>query len=160
MLVTRTLVPLCRMARAWKNKWDVKIGGLLIDTLAYQFIENYQYRDKSFLYYDFMCRDFFQWMSDQSETQGIGRRQEAARTSTVRACSSTKPSGVTTSLAKPSRTNRQARSRMVCEAEVEGCFWNSIPGLTTRPNRAGPRRSAARAIRARGLFPQDIREVR
>ena len=65
----KNLVPLCRMARAWKNKWDVKIGGLLIDTLAYQFIENYQYRDKSFLFYDFMCRDFFQWMSDQSETQ-------------------------------------------------------------------------------------------
>ncbi len=67
------LVPLCRMARAWKNKWDVKIGGLLIDSLAYQFIENYQHRDKSYLYYDFMCRDFFKWMSDQSETQEYWR---------------------------------------------------------------------------------------
>src|SRR5690349_11693808 len=57
------LVPLCRMMRAWKNKWDVPIGGLLIDTLAYQFIENYEYRDKSFLYYDFMCRDLFKWMA-------------------------------------------------------------------------------------------------
>jgi hypothetical protein len=57
------------MGRAWKNKWDVKIGGLLIDTLAYQFIENYTYRDKSYYYYDYMCRDFFKWMADQSETQ-------------------------------------------------------------------------------------------
>src|SRR6266567_5853600 len=29
------LVSLCRMARSWKRKWEVPIGGLLIDTLAY-----------------------------------------------------------------------------------------------------------------------------
>lgn len=63
------LVPLCRMMRSWKRKWDVQIGGLLVDTLAYQFIENYTYRDKSYLYYDFMCRDFFKWMADQDENQ-------------------------------------------------------------------------------------------
>ncbi len=34
------LVQLCRMMRSWKRKWDVAIGGLLIDTLAYQFIDN------------------------------------------------------------------------------------------------------------------------
>jgi len=53
------LVRLCRMMRAWKDRWNVPIGGLLIDTLAYQFIENCEYREKSYLYYDFMCRDFF-----------------------------------------------------------------------------------------------------
>jgi hypothetical protein len=63
------LIPLCRMMRAWKGTWAVPIGGLLVDTLAYQFIENYQYRDKSYLYYDFMSRDFFLWMSDQDEEQ-------------------------------------------------------------------------------------------
>lgn len=63
------LVPLCRMMRSWKQKWDVPIGGLLVDTLAYQFIENCTYRDKSYLYYDFMCRDFFKWMADQDEKQ-------------------------------------------------------------------------------------------
>lgn len=65
----KNLLPLCRVGRAWKNKWDVRIGGLLIDALAYQFIENYEYRDKSHLYYDYMCRDFFKWMADQSDTQ-------------------------------------------------------------------------------------------
>lgn len=50
---------LCKMARAWKKKWDVPISGLLIDTLAYYFIRGYEYRDKSYLYYDFMSRDFF-----------------------------------------------------------------------------------------------------
>lgn len=63
------LVPLCRMIRSWKRKWDVPIGGLLVDTLAYQFIENYEYCDKSYLYYDFMCRDFFKWMAGQDENQ-------------------------------------------------------------------------------------------
>lgn len=63
------LIPLCRMMRAWKNKWDVPIGGLLIDTLAYQFIENWEYRDKSYLYYDFMSLDFFRWVADQDKTQ-------------------------------------------------------------------------------------------
>jgi len=60
---------LCRMMRAWKKKWDVPIGGLLVDTLAYQFIENWQHRDKSYMYYDYMCRDFFKWMSEQSSEQ-------------------------------------------------------------------------------------------
>lgn len=63
------LVPLCRMMRAWKKKWDVPIGGLLIDTLAYQFIVGWQYKDKSYFYYDFMCRDFFQFMADQDKEQ-------------------------------------------------------------------------------------------
>jgi hypothetical protein len=63
------LVALCRMMRAWKRNWDVPIGGLLIDALAYQFIEGWQYRDKSYLYYDYMCRDFFKWMSEQDSEQ-------------------------------------------------------------------------------------------
>ena len=63
------LVPLCRMMRAWKRTWDVPIGGLLVDTLAYQFIENYVYRDKSYLHYDFMCRDLFEWMAAQDAEQ-------------------------------------------------------------------------------------------
>lgn len=57
------------MMRAWKQKWVVPIGGLLIDTLAYQFIENYIYRDKSYLYYDLMCRNFFKWLSEQDGNQ-------------------------------------------------------------------------------------------
>lgn len=63
------LVQLCRMMRAWKRTWEVPIGGLLVDTLAYQFIETWPNRDKSYLYYDFMCRDFFRFMADQAKTQ-------------------------------------------------------------------------------------------
>lgn len=67
------LIPLCRMMRSWKRKWDVPIGGLLIDTLAYQFIESYEYRDKSFFYYDLICRDFFRWMAEQDSAQEFWR---------------------------------------------------------------------------------------
>jgi hypothetical protein len=63
------LIPLCRMMRSWKGYWSVPIGGLLIDTLAYQFIENYSFRDKSYFYYDYLCRDFFEWMADQNKNQ-------------------------------------------------------------------------------------------
>ena len=60
---------LCRMARAWKDKWDVPIGGLLIDTLAYNFLINWKHRDKSYTYYDWMTRDFFQFLKNQNEEQ-------------------------------------------------------------------------------------------
>ncbi|APJ77379.1 TPA: nucleotidyltransferase [Escherichia coli] len=68
-ITNNNLVQLCRMARAWKRKWDVPVSGLLIDTLAYQFIENWAHRDKSYLYYDFMSRDFFKWMADQDTSK-------------------------------------------------------------------------------------------
>ena len=71
------LIPLCRMMRAWKKKRNVPLGGLLIDTLAYQFIEGWKYKDKSYLYYkdksylyyDYLSRDFFEFMAGQDEEQ-------------------------------------------------------------------------------------------
>ena len=67
------LIPLCRMMRSWKNKWAVPIGGLLIDTLAYQFIDSWEYKDKSFLYYDWICRDFFRFMANQDKNKEYWR---------------------------------------------------------------------------------------
>lgn len=61
----KNLKLLCRMARAWKDKWDVPIGGLLIDTLAYNFLKQWEHKDKSFTYYDWMTRDFFAYLKDQ-----------------------------------------------------------------------------------------------
>ena len=53
------------MARAWKNKHGVGMGGLLIDTLAHNFLASTsEYDTKSFLYYDFMSRDFFAYLKD------------------------------------------------------------------------------------------------
>jgi hypothetical protein len=63
------LIPLARMLRSWRNKWNVPISGFLIDTLAYQFIETWPFRDKSFFYYDYLFRDFFLWASNQDPNQ-------------------------------------------------------------------------------------------
>ena len=67
------LIRLCRMMRAWKSKWDVPMGGLLIDTLAYQFINDWAHKDKSYFCYDFMCRDFFSFMANQDRNQQYWR---------------------------------------------------------------------------------------
>lgn len=57
---------LCKMARAWKNKKGVVMGGLLIDTLAYKFLDSTtEYDDKSYTYYDYMVRDFFEYLSNE-----------------------------------------------------------------------------------------------
>ena len=61
----RNLKHLARMMRVWSNYVDAPISGMLIDTLAYQFIENYPYRDKSFQHHGFMARDFFDYLSKQ-----------------------------------------------------------------------------------------------
>lgn len=61
----KNLRRLCKMARAWKNKHGVGMGGLLIDTLAYNFLSSAdEYDDKSYLYYDLMSRDFFSYLRD------------------------------------------------------------------------------------------------
>lgn len=60
---------LCRMARVWKNTWDVPMGGLLIDTLAYNFLKDYKYKNQSFTYYDWMTRDFFKYLKEQDENR-------------------------------------------------------------------------------------------
>jgi hypothetical protein len=65
----KNLKRLCRMARAWKYEWDVPMGGLLIDTLAYNFLKDWEYKDKSYIYYDWMSRDFFKFLKDQNPSQ-------------------------------------------------------------------------------------------
>ncbi|PQA81989.1 nucleotidyltransferase [Limnohabitans sp. TS-CS-82] len=67
------LVTLGRMARAWRDKNDVQMSGMLLDTLAYQFMETWTYRDKSYLYYDFMTRDFFTYLTVQDTSQTFWR---------------------------------------------------------------------------------------
>ncbi|AIQ40520.1 nucleotidyltransferase [Paenibacillus sp. FSL R5-0912] len=60
----KNLKRLCRMARAWKKHCDVGMSGILIDTLAYKFIDDWEYKDKSYVYYDWMSRDFFEYLKD------------------------------------------------------------------------------------------------
>lgn len=75
----RNLRRLCKMTRAWKSKHGVVMGGLLIDILAYNFLESTdEFDSRSYLYYDYMCRDFFKFLADQpkqSEYAALGSRQ-------------------------------------------------------------------------------------
>ena len=64
-----TMRHLCRMIRAWKDKWNVPMGGLLIDTLAYRFLTDWKYRNNSFTYYDWLTRDFFEYLSKVDDQQ-------------------------------------------------------------------------------------------
>jgi len=69
----KNLRRLCKMARAWKNKHGVGMGGLLIDTLAHNFLKSTTYYDdKSYLYYDWMSRDFFSYLSALSVQEYYG----------------------------------------------------------------------------------------
>jgi len=65
----KNLKRLCRMIRAWKDINDVPMGGLLIDTFAHNFFKNWEYKDKSYMYYDWMVRDFFEYIKEQKQEQ-------------------------------------------------------------------------------------------
>jgi hypothetical protein len=64
---------LARMMRIWRDHCAVPMSGWLIDTLAYQFIDTYEHRDKSFLYHDWMARDFLDFVSKQDQKQTYWR---------------------------------------------------------------------------------------
>ena len=59
------LIELARMVRAWRDNNNVPMSGMLIDTLAFQFIASWAHRDKSYLYYDYLTRDFFNFLAGQ-----------------------------------------------------------------------------------------------
>ena len=65
------LKAICRMARIWRDRHGVPMSGMLIDTLAYQFIASWAHRDKSFLYHDFLVRDFMKYLADTDASQNF-----------------------------------------------------------------------------------------
>lgn len=63
VIANGNLKAICRMARIWRDRHSVPIGGMLIDTLAYQWISDWAHRDKSYLYHDYLVRDFMLYLS-------------------------------------------------------------------------------------------------
>lgn len=59
----------CKMIRAWKNNFGIKIGGLLIDTLVYNFFSSddvkMKYGQCSFDSYPSLFKDFFFYLKGQ-----------------------------------------------------------------------------------------------
>lgn len=70
---------LCKMARAWKNKHGVGMGGLLIDTLAHNFMTGTTaYDATSFGAYHHLSRNFFKYLAelpDQNYFAALGSGQ-------------------------------------------------------------------------------------
>jgi len=73
LATNRNLKYLCRMMRVWRDHNSVPMSGALIDTLAYQFIETWEHRDKSFHYHDYMARDFLRYLADQDKDKTYWR---------------------------------------------------------------------------------------
>jgi hypothetical protein len=75
----KNLKRLCKMTRAWRNKHGLEMGGLLIDTLVYNFLAGTrEYDTKSYLYFDWLSRDFFDFLGqlkDQDYYAAPGSRQ-------------------------------------------------------------------------------------
>jgi len=71
---------LCKMARAWKNHVGVGMGGLLIDTLAYNFLNDNPSLDwTTFSSFDTLSRDFLEYLKDQPKRehyQALGSNQD------------------------------------------------------------------------------------
>lgn len=63
------LIELARMVRAWRDFNNVPMSGMLIDTIAFQFMENWPHKKQSYLYYDFLTRDFFKHLAGQDPSK-------------------------------------------------------------------------------------------
>lgn len=61
---------LCKIMRAWKNTSGVAMSGLLMDTLAYNFLNaNTHYRTAGLYQFDAVVRDFFAFLKDQPKQE-------------------------------------------------------------------------------------------
>ncbi len=106
---------LCRMMRHWRLKHDAGISGLLIDTLAYNFMADYAHKDKSFLYYDFMTRDFLDYLGacDTTQTYWVspGARQHVYRIGSFERKARASADDARTAIAKYSSDPSAARAK-------------------------------------------------
>ena len=72
---------IANMVRAWRNKQGFKFGGLLIDTLTYNFLnKNEEYKNISFDDYFEMSKELFKYLKDLNKDQkywyALGSNQE------------------------------------------------------------------------------------
>jgi Adenylyl/Guanylyl and SMODS C-terminal sensor domain/Second Messenger Oligonucleotide or Dinucleotide Synthetase domain len=64
---------LCKLARAWRNKQGVVMGGLLIDTLAHNFIRDHdEFANAAMESYGVLIRDFLRFLADEDDHDHYG----------------------------------------------------------------------------------------
>lgn len=54
--------PLIRMLKCWQACCSVPIKSFYLELLAIEFLDQWKYKDRSYFFYDWMCRDFFTWL--------------------------------------------------------------------------------------------------
>ncbi len=75
---------LARMMRAWKHANNVPLSGMLLDTLVMNFMEEWEGKEKSYLFYGRMILAFFEYLAgkrdDQEHWYAKGSNRELLRT--------------------------------------------------------------------------------
>jgi len=95
---TRNLI---RMLKKWQDTCSVPIKSLVLELRAINFLKNYEYYDRSSMYYDWMIRDYFSELPDYVNGSclmpGLEERihygdewESKARTAYLRACKACK----------------------------------------------------------------------
>lgn len=56
------LRPLIRMLKCWQGHCNVPIKSFLIELIMTEYINQYEWRNCSYFYYDWFCRDFFEFL--------------------------------------------------------------------------------------------------
>jgi len=56
---TRNLI---RMLKCWQSVCSIPLKSFIIEILSVEFLNNWEYKDKSTVYYDWMVRDFFEFL--------------------------------------------------------------------------------------------------
>jgi hypothetical protein len=58
---------LARMLKKWQENCSVSLKSFVLELLAIEFIAGWEHRGKSTVYYDWMVRDFFKFLTDKSD---------------------------------------------------------------------------------------------
>lgn len=58
---------LIRLAKAWQRALGVPLSGFALELLCCEFLTVWLYRRRSYLFYDWMVRDFFFWLTAQAD---------------------------------------------------------------------------------------------
>ena len=54
--------PLVRMLKCWQENCSVQLRSFYLELLSIEFLDQWEHSDQSHFYYDWMIRDFFEWV--------------------------------------------------------------------------------------------------
>ena len=143
---------LARMARAWKNANGVNMGGLLIDTLVYNFFaQTEEYDSAGTGTFDTMARDFFAFLKDEPEQAyylALGSRQRVNVKAKFQPKAKKAYNRCLEAIGQEGKAAANKKWREI--------FGTSVPLTTTAAKEAKAHRDTEEFIE--NLFPVDISE--